>query len=672
MMNDAEDISECNLPGPPVVRSLNEEEDTTERSSVSTPDETSCDSSEKSISIQKYEEEWTQLYRRDDPELGELRRRAILGNLRASRFRSVCWRSLLAVFSPDTSQWLNQLQQQRRHYAQILKELSLDPWDRSQPEDNPLSQQPESMWHQYFCDKELQSLIRQDVVRTFPGVDFFRKDTIQNSMVNILFCYARENPAMCYRQGMHEILAPLMFVLHCDHQVLLHTREHVTVSDVIAEVLDPVFLEEDAYTLFCRIMSGIESYYRISDLTPTPTGYFPANIQSPQGNGSGNLSENEVVTQLNWIRDTILFHADQELYKHLEQLDIPLPLFGIRWLRLLFGREFPLQDLLVLWDVIFAEGENFELVNYVVVAMLMAIRCQLLSGDYTTCMTYFMRYPGAVDITYIIEHALYLRDEQKCGSLAMTSSPNLPVVTVDGKASLNRAAGQQTGVADKELPKVPTKSQQAFLSGRLKKFSKRPDYWLGKHTQTGGATGSRGDADASIVDGFTLDDPAVLRKELQEAHAIMSLCRMKLSQYHNLLQRSFPPTASAEVLQVLEGLQELCSLLRSHRHLSQQLEVETAYEAGETRTDKQSVTLQRALSPPTKLALQRQNQEKKKMVVEKRKDGGVPPPKSDVRMKVFSTVEGLSECVQGVPSKDPLGIGHSLEREPSIHLGGNW
>jgi len=56
------------------------------------------------------------------------------------------------------------------------------------------------MWHQYFCDKELQSVIRQDVVRTFPGVDFFRKETIQNSMVNILFCYARENPAMCYRQ----------------------------------------------------------------------------------------------------------------------------------------------------------------------------------------------------------------------------------------------------------------------------------------------------------------------------------------------------------------------------------------------------------------------------------------------------------------------------------------
>jgi hypothetical protein len=39
----------------PGVRTLPEEEDTTERSSISTPEETSCDSSEKSASVQKYE-----------------------------------------------------------------------------------------------------------------------------------------------------------------------------------------------------------------------------------------------------------------------------------------------------------------------------------------------------------------------------------------------------------------------------------------------------------------------------------------------------------------------------------------------------------------------------------------------------------------------------------------
>jgi hypothetical protein len=49
----------------------------------------------------------------------------------------------------------------------------------------------------------------------------------------------------------------------------------------------------------------------------------------------------------------------------------------------------------------------------------------------------------------------------------MTYFPNLPVVTVGGKADQNRAAGQHTAKADKELSKsVPQTSQVASLSGR--------------------------------------------------------------------------------------------------------------------------------------------------------------------------------------------------------------
>lgn len=92
-------------------------------------------------------------------------------------------------------------------------------------EDDPLSQSTQSVWNQHFCDKELCALIEQDVIRTFPGVDFYRKPLIQNLMINILFCYAREHPDICYRQGMHEILAPILFVIHCDQQTLLHIQE---------------------------------------------------------------------------------------------------------------------------------------------------------------------------------------------------------------------------------------------------------------------------------------------------------------------------------------------------------------------------------------------------------------------------------------------------------------
>lgn len=94
--------------------------------------------------------------------------------------------------------------------------------------DDPLSQSDGSVWNQHFCDKELCTVIRQDVVRTIPGVEFFRRPHIQEIMTNILFCYARINPLMCYRQGMHEILAPIIFVLHCDHQAFLHIKEIAT------------------------------------------------------------------------------------------------------------------------------------------------------------------------------------------------------------------------------------------------------------------------------------------------------------------------------------------------------------------------------------------------------------------------------------------------------------
>lgn len=47
---------------------------------------------------------------------------------------------------------------------------------------------------------ELKKIIQQDVVRTSPGVEFFRTEKIQKIMVDILFCYSREHPDLCYRQ----------------------------------------------------------------------------------------------------------------------------------------------------------------------------------------------------------------------------------------------------------------------------------------------------------------------------------------------------------------------------------------------------------------------------------------------------------------------------------------
>lgn len=51
--------------------------------------------------------------------------------------------------------------------------------------------------------------------------------------------------------------------------------------------------------------------------------------------------------------------------------------FFSRWLRLLFGGEFSLVDVLVLWDTIFAKSpQDFVLVNYIFVSMLVILRVQ--------------------------------------------------------------------------------------------------------------------------------------------------------------------------------------------------------------------------------------------------------------------------------------------------------
>ena len=47
-----------------------------------------------------------------------------------------------------------------------------------------------------------------------------------------------------------------------------------------------------------------------------------------------------------------------------------------RWIRLLFGREFPFNELLDLWDALLAEDPALDLVDMVCVAMLLRIRWQ--------------------------------------------------------------------------------------------------------------------------------------------------------------------------------------------------------------------------------------------------------------------------------------------------------
>ncbi|XP_062867758.1 TBC1 domain family member 5 isoform X2 [Trichomycterus rosablanca] len=362
--------------------------------------------------FQSYRKEWNELFQNSNY-LAQVRQAGINGQLRSSRFRSVCWKLYLDLLPENKSQWIKKTKELRAHYEQIKERHITNPRKAASQQDlvvnNPLSQDEGSLWNKFFQDKELRGMIKQDVLRTFPEMHYFQEDDVRTKLTDILFCYARENEQLLYRQGMHELLAPIVFVLHCDHQAFQHASETANSSDEMNVLLDPMFHEHDAYAMFSQLMETAEPWFSSVErevrkgkeemLTSIP-------FARPQDSGPSVA----IVTKVNRIQDQLVKKHDNELHMHLNRLEIAPQIYGIRWVRLLFGREFPLQDLLVVWDALFADSVTLDLVDYVFVAMLLYIRDALIASNFQTCLGLLMHYPPVGDIHSLLHKALFLRD----------------------------------------------------------------------------------------------------------------------------------------------------------------------------------------------------------------------------------------------------------------------
>ncbi|CAL1537822.1 unnamed protein product [Lymnaea stagnalis] len=393
-----------------------------------------------------YSTEWEKLFMTKDV-MNKLKDKAMEGDLRSSRFRSLIWKvRLIGLESTQCRFFIKAKKCLFLNY--VFSQLIVNPRKAVDSVDitlnNPLSQDEESPWNKFFQDNELRLTIKQDVIRTFPEVEFFRGTKMGDMMIDILFCYSRECATNSYKQGMHELLAPLIFVLHCDHQAFLHACEIESVLDIIKEVMDPTYLEHDAYTMFCQVMETVEPWYLSRDMFFNPKTGSMRNLEminaTPFSRSQDLNPSNAIVTKLTRIQDYILKKFDPELHLHLERLEIAPQIYGIRWLRLLFGREFPMQDLLMLWDAIFGDGIGFDLVDYIFVAMLLYIKDVLLTSDYATCLTALMKYPPVSDVHYFVVKARWLREPNQ--------QPRPPSYTHQGAYKGSSVAGSSESIGN--------------------------------------------------------------------------------------------------------------------------------------------------------------------------------------------------------------------------------
>ncbi|KAM4054704.1 rab-GTPase-TBC domain-containing protein [Hirsutella rhossiliensis] len=323
--------------------------------------------------------------------------------------RSVCWKTFLLSTDASRADLAQVLRRDREefthrrshflrfiHHPEALAQLTID----------PLADDPESPWNTVRRDEVIRAEIRQDVQR-LPDEANYHQDWMQTMILDILFIYCKVNPNRGgYRQGMHELLAPIVNVVEqdaIDRSVI--GADPSSLDQSMLEVLDSSYVEHDAYLLFSRVMERAQSFYEVQDSSDSSA----ASRMEP----GYQESRSAIVERSKFIHEVCLHSVDQELASHLMDIEILPQIFLIRWVRLLFSREFPLDQVLELWDAIFAVDPSLDLIDFICCAMLVRIRHQLLEADYSACLRLLLKYPPPAPPHgphTFVDDALYLRD----------------------------------------------------------------------------------------------------------------------------------------------------------------------------------------------------------------------------------------------------------------------
>ncbi|KAH8102963.1 RabGAP/TBC [Cristinia sonorae] len=261
---------------------------------------------------------------------------------------------------------------------------------------NPLSLHDENPWTEWFASMDLRKTILQDVERTFPDIGYFRDQEVQAQLTNILFVYSSSHSDIGYRQGMHELLACLYYALDYDS---LPSNATETDDATLKEFCARSWVAADAWTLFTAVMEGTSRWYEWQEGKSSATEKSPlaSHVQLNLAGDNSGLKPYvaPIVQACNRIQSNLLKSVDPELWKRLQSVGIEPQIYGIRWLRLLFTREFSMHDAMLLWDALFACDPSFDLTEWICVAMLIRIRNQLIPSDYSGQLTYLLRYPSS-------------------------------------------------------------------------------------------------------------------------------------------------------------------------------------------------------------------------------------------------------------------------------------
>ena len=279
--------------------------------------------------------------------------------------------------------------------------------------------------------KHLAWEIVKDLRRTHGSSPYFRERSTQELMLRILLIYAMENKDIRYRQGMNELLAVVLVLLEREKMDAAAPSEvdggegdplsERPAATVLPILLDRSEIESDAYALLSLILSRMTMVFQPR---PTPSRKKKGKKSpSPTSSPTGETSQEDVrrasttvgtpprfgeeyrksylLRKIRYVHGTLLKGADSHLAKHMKALGVEPHLYMLRWMRLLFAREFPIHQLWLIWDAVFAiSPEDFDFADYIAVAILSTSREAILEKDcLSELIPYLQRNTGHVSVS---------------------------------------------------------------------------------------------------------------------------------------------------------------------------------------------------------------------------------------------------------------------------------
>ncbi|XP_023298207.2 TBC1 domain family member 13 isoform X2 [Lucilia cuprina] len=372
---------------------------------------------------------------RDEIDIKQLRQLCSNGIPDVNSLRSQCWKILLGYLGCKRDSWSSTLAKKRTLYRQFIEDLVLPPGLKENGNeskevclsDHPLSEGPDSAWNTFFNDNEFLLQIDKDVRRLCPDISFFQQpteypcDIVVNSkgerrlhqrvvpsvlksanverkglgvtkinlitkrseetykameegleahwevVQRILFLYAKLNPGQGYVQGMNEIVGPIYYVMASDPDPEL--REHA---------------EADCFYCFTALMAEIRDFF-IKTLDDSEGGIK---------NMMKRLSE-------------MLRNKDLEIYERLKAQELHPQYYSFRWISLILSQEFPLPDVVRIWDSVLSDEKRFDFLLKICCAMILIQRDQILQNDFASNVKLLQNYPP-MDINIVLSKAVTL------------------------------------------------------------------------------------------------------------------------------------------------------------------------------------------------------------------------------------------------------------------------